>query len=176
MQIEYPYRALAALRAPGTMVNGYQTGDGVPATVVESWELTVGADVLPIDTSVVPRPSDDEDARRPWEAYAIGQGTDIAEAQAMSLDQLRKVKEVKTAEPEPVKAPADRPEPNALKADWVTWAIANGADKSWANDNATTKAALQEYHPNLLVAPTVPVGDRVAESASEMQADANEKA
>lgn len=181
MQITYPYRALGALRAPGTMVNGYQAGDGVPAAVVDAWELNVGTDVMPIDTSVVPRPADDESERRPWEAYVIGQGTPVADAQAMSLDDLRKVKETRTAEPEPIATPGDRPEPDALKADWVAWAIANGADKTWANDRSTTKAELQDFTPRLdgptaTPVPPVVADDPVAASASEMQADANEKA
>lgn len=179
MQTNDEYKALVPLRAPGTMVFGFQPGDGVPAATVEAWELTVGSDVMPRDTGVVARPEKD-DERPAWEAYAIGQGLPVDEARAASLADLRK-----TPDPDPEVAPeplADpnaapvRPEPDAKKAEWVAYVKATGADVNWADDPKTTKAELQDYSPQRDVVPgtaptvTPPVGDTIAETLTDQQA------
>lgn len=187
MQEYTPYVALVPLKAPGTMVFGYQPGDGVPAATVEAWELTVGLEVLPRDTSVVARPDKDSDDRVAWEAYVIGQGRPREEVIAASLADLKKTPEPavdeETGAPVPLAdpfAPPERPSPDAKKAEWIEYVIATGADKAWANDRATTKADLQDYEPkNVARGPaetvvTPPVGDTVAANASELQADAAE--
>jgi hypothetical protein len=178
------FAALHPLQAPGTMVYGYRTGDPVPESVVSAWELEVGLDVRPLHTGAVRRPEDD--SREAWEAYAIGQGMSYDDAQSASLADLKK-----TPEPEvdsetggPVllddpDAPPARPEPTAVKADWVTYVIAMGADRAWAEDRSTTKADLQDWEPKRdfpasgetqIVPPST---DTVATSATQAQADAN---
>lgn len=180
--IDYEFTALTALRAPGTMVFGYQAGDGVPASVVENWELNVGTDVMPTRTGLVPRPEDDD--RSAWEAYAIGQGMSVEDARAASLAELKDTPEPEPdAEPEKLPdplAPPVRPEPNALKADWVAYVVAIGADRAWAEDKATTKAELQDYEPKRDFPPAEtqvvpPSTDTVATEATTLQADANAK-
>lgn len=176
-----PYVALTPLRAPGTMVFGFQPGDGVPQDTVENWELVIGVDVMPRDTGVVARPDRDSDDRAAWEAYAIGQGTPVQDARAASLTQLRKTPEpatdADTGGPvvlaDPFAAP-ERPAPGAKKADWIEYVIATGADKAWANDPSTTKADLQDYENKRDVVPNEPApADPVATGASAAQADAN---
>jgi hypothetical protein len=181
------YVALTSLRAPGTMVFGYRPGDGVPAAAVEAWELTVGVDVMPRDTGVIPRPEKDSDDRAAWEAYALGQGRPADEVSAASLADLKKTPEPATDEEtgapvalaDPFGEP-ERPAPDAKKADWVAYVIATGADKDWASDRATTKADLQDYSPKRDVVPNEPAivspseGDSVAESATAAQTDARE--
>lgn len=187
MQVYTEYIALAPLRAPGTMVYGYQAGDGVPAATVEAWELSVGIDVMPRDTGVVARPEKGSDDRVAWEAYAIGQGRPRDEVVAASLADLKKTPEPAVDETgaavvldDPFAVP-ERPASDAKKADWIAYVTYFGADKAWANDRATTKADLQDYSPKRDVVPTETVvvpgpdpvgGDPVAESASAAQADA----
>lgn len=178
MQPYTEYVALRPLRAPGTMVYGFQTGDGVPAATVDSWELAVGVDVLPRDTGVIARPGKDSDDRVAWEAYAIGQGRTRDEVVAASLADLKATPEPETDEtgapvtlPDPF-APPVRPEPDARKADWVEYVIATGADREWAAAKTTTKADLQDYSPSRDV---VPAPDPVAVSASAVQADAQDE-
>lgn len=173
MREEYDYTALVPLRAPGTMVFGYRAGDGVPASVVESWDLVVGEQVSPTSTGVIARPEDDD--RRHWEAYAIGQGWTADAARAASLDDLQGIEQTEGADPEPLpdpNAPLPRPEPSALKSDWIAYVLQEGADPNWANDKATTKADLQDYSPQRDTGPTEtvntpPVGDTVAVAATE---------
>lgn len=175
MPINEPFVALRALQAPGTMVFGFQPGDPVPAGTVESWELVIGTDVRPTNTAAVPRP-DDSAGRAEWEAYAIGQGMPIPDAQAASLEDLRA-----TPEPEPDEhgnpaeakplpdpdAPMERPGDDARKAEWVSYAKSLGADETWADDKATTKADLMAYEPR--PAPDE-VGDPLAVNATELAA------
>lgn len=188
MQVTYPFVALVPLRAPGTMVYGFQRGDGVPEGTVTAWELEVGVDVAPLNTGAVPRPEDDAD-RAQWEAYAIGQGVDAEQARAASLDELRETPEPETQDngdqaailplPDPTAGPV-RPDADAKKAEWVTYTKEVGADATWADDRSTTKADLMDFEPKsdaVTSEPvtTPPIGDTVAENASELQADANAK-
>lgn len=169
------YVAQRAIQAPGTMVYAFQRGDDVPAASVENWELSVGedGDVLPVNADVIPRPEDDAE-RAAWEAYVIGQGTDTADARAMSLDDLREAYDADTAE-QPVTAPADgprRPADGDVKAEWIAYAVAIGADRGWANDSATTKANLMNYQNDKRVDsgpdPELASGDPVAEHAGNL--------
>lgn len=80
------YTALHDLAVNG--VPGYRTGDDVTAGVVETMGWVVGVDVEPANPDVIPRPADDAD-RAAWEAFAIGQGMPVADAQAASLAELR---------------------------------------------------------------------------------------
>lgn len=184
MPITEPFIALRALRIPGTMAWGFQPGDGVPQATVDNWGLEIGVDVMPRDTGVVPRPADDAD-RSEWEAYAIGQGMDPETARNASLSELKGIPEPDPEEPpQPLpdpNAPPERPAPDALKADWIAYVVAMGADETWANDRSTTKADLQDYEPKRDFPPagtdtvvTPPAnGDTVAEQATDIQNDAN---
>lgn len=179
MQISYPYRALKAFGPPGTAVNGYQRGDGVPQDVVDNWELEVGIDVEPTDTAVIGYPGEGAD-RKDWEAWAIGQGMPADEARAASLDDLIAA----YPEPEPdadgnlppgepladSTARPERPDETALKAAWIAYVTASGADKTWANEKATTKADLMAWDPGQGFQRPV-VGDTIAASLSEQQND-----
>jgi hypothetical protein len=173
MQVQEPYVALGAIKRPGTMVNGYQRGDGVSQQVVESWDLVVGQEVAPVDTSVVGRPGEGAD-RADWQAYAIGQGMSAEDAQAASLDDLRTAYPDAEAEAKPLPVPGSmpvRPEPDALKAEWVAYVIAMGADKEWANAKSTTKADLQDWDESTgpgFATPVPEVGDPLAVQATEL--------
>lgn len=172
MRTQEPYVALGTIKRPGTMVNGYQRGDGVPASVVEDWELEVGQQVMPFDTSVVGRPTEDGD-RADWQAYAIGQGMDPAEAQAASLDDLIAAypEPDEDAEARALPVPGsmpERPDADARKADWVAYVIAMGADKEWAQAKGTTKAELQDWDEGTGPGFAAPVGDPLAVQATEL--------
>ena len=171
MQTSDEYEALTDIPAPGTMVFAFRAGHRVPASSVENWELRVGEQVRPLNTGVIPRPEDDSD-RRAWEGYAIGQGMATEEAQAASLDDLRAAYP-ETDEPAEVRdlpSPTDRPADSDVKADWITWAVANGADETWAKDKSTTKAELMDWTvPDRSDSgPDPEVGDPVALSATQM--------
>jgi hypothetical protein len=172
MQVQQPYVALGTIQRPGTMVNGYQRGDGVSQEVVDAWELVVGEQVVPFDTGVIARPTEDG-TRADWQAYAIGRGMDPADAQAASLDDLVAAYPDDDAEVKPLPVPGSipqRPEADARKAEWVDYVIAMGADKSWANDRSTTKAELQDWDESTgpgHVTPVPEVGDPLAVQATE---------
>lgn len=170
MQTNDEYEALTDIQAPGTMVFAYRTGDGVPASAVDNWELRVGEQVRPRNTGVIPRPADDAD-RRAWEAYAIGQGMATEDAQAASLEDLRAAYPETDDEPEvrDLPSPTDRPADGDVKADWVRWAVASGADETWATDKGTTKAELMDWTPpdRSDRGPDPEVGDPVALSATQ---------
>lgn len=152
------YVALQGLMAPGTNVFGYRRGDPVGEAVVESWGLVLGEHVaegteLPADAVPgTPVRPDEAGTRGEWEAWAVANGMSAEDAARVSQDDLEAVQ----AAEEP--APAARPADNAPKAEWVTYAIGQGADETWARDSATTKANLQAYEP---------VGDPVAIAATE---------
>jgi hypothetical protein len=175
MHIQEPFVALGTIKRPGTMVNGYQRGDGVPASVVEDWDLVVGEQVIPFDTGVVGRPGDGG-SRADWQAYAVGQGMDPAEAEAASLEDLVAAypEPDEDAEARPLPVPGsmpERPDADARKADWVAYVIAMGADKEWANAKGTTKAELQDWDESTgpgYPTPTPEVGDPLAVQATEL--------
>jgi hypothetical protein len=159
------YVALKGILQPGTSVFGYQRGHAVPAEVVESWNLVVDDDVaegtsLPADgEAAVARPAEGAN-RADLESYAVATGA-LTQKQAAEASQ-DDLEAVATAEDQPPSEQGEqlvRPADSAAKADWVAYALAQGADPQWANDSATTKANLQAYEP--------PVGDTVAESATE---------
>lgn len=91
--------AQTRLGAPGTMVNAYQPGDFVPASVVETWGLAIPEQVVPADGYQPERPAEDSDNRVLWEAYVIGQGTTVEDARAASLDELRGMYDAPEVEP-----------------------------------------------------------------------------
>lgn len=182
MRPDPDYIAQRAIRAPGTMVYGFQRGQDVPASTVENWDLVIGedGDVLPVNTGVVARPAVDSDDRAAWEGYVIGQGTSTADARAMSLDDLRAAYDPADAE-EPVRALPDatrpqRPADSDKKAVWVDYAIATGADSGWANASDTTKADLMNYQndrrvdagPDPELGNPGQSGDPIAEHASDL--------
>jgi hypothetical protein len=173
MQIQQPYVALGTIRRPGTMVNGYQRGDGVPSEVVDAWELVVGEQVMPFDTGVVGRPTEDG-TRADWQAYAIGQGMSPEDAAAASLDDLIAAYPDEERDTEALPVPGSmpvRPEADARKADWVAYVIAMGADREWANAKGTTKAELQDWDESTgpgHATPTPEVGDPLAMNATEL--------
>lgn len=80
------YTALHVIRVNGVI--GYREGDDVTAAVVDNLNLVVGSDVMPANATVIPRPDDDA-APRDWEAFAIGQGMPVPEAQAASMAELQ---------------------------------------------------------------------------------------
>ena len=167
MQTNDPYRAIRAIKSPGMMYDAYQPGDQVSQSAVDNWRLVVGEDVMPVRTDVVARPEDDA-PRESWEAFAIGQGWTTGDARAASLADLRKVPapdpEV-AGEPLPdPSAPPERPGDDAVKAEWVAYAMASGADEEWATAKSTTKADLMDYEA--LGGPAVP-GDPVEVAANE---------
>src|SRR4029453_17879861 len=89
--------------------------------------------------------------RHEWEAFAIGQGWTLEDAREASMKDLRAIPERDPEQParelpDPDAAP-DRPSESAVKAEWIEWAVANGADETWANDKATTKAELMDFQP-----------------------------
>jgi len=159
-----PY-ALHTLTAPGSLVAGYQRGDEVLPSVVQAWGLTAEdvSDEFPGTTAeppVVPRPVDDAD-RGAWVAYAVSRGMDPEEAANTDLADLM--------DAYPEDAPAEdahpRPADSAKKGEWVTYVEkhpqATDADKTWASNDATTKADLQAWEPG------AQVGDPVAVAATE---------
>lgn len=157
MKLPGDYTALERIGTPGNpWVTGYQPGDDVPAGAVENWALEVGKQVALNETYQPPRPAEDSDNRATWEAYVIGQGTDLDAARAASLDDLRGLYEAPAEPaPQPVIVPDDvqpagteRPADGALKAAWVEYVVTAGADEQWANDPATTKADLVAWSPS----------------------------
>lgn len=153
------YVALRGLQAPGTSVFGYQRGDLVGESVVEAWGLVLGDDVA--EGTEVPEPAPAIPATRPgaadtratWEAWAVANGMTPEDAENASQDDLESYEPVQQG------GRPQRPADSAPKADWVAYAIAQGADERWAKDSATTKANLQAYEP----AP----GDTIATAATE---------
>lgn len=148
MQANDPYRALRAIKSPGMLYLAYNEGDGVSQSAVDNWGLVVGEDVLPVRTDVIPRP-DDEALRPEWEAFAIGQGMSVQDAQAASLTDLRTIPAPgpETA-PEVLPVPPampGRPADDAVKAEWVRYVLALGADEVWATAKSTTRADLMDY-------------------------------
>src|SRR4051795_4957290 len=140
MQANDPYRALRSYQNPATMTWVFREGDGVPQGTVDTFGLVVGVDVVPVRDDVIARPDSGSD-RAEWEAFALGQGWTLERAREASLKDLRGIPERDPdAAPRMLDDPAaapDRPEPGAVKADWVAWAVSVGADEDWANDKAT---------------------------------------
>jgi hypothetical protein len=168
MRESFPYRALRKIRQPGTLEVPYGEGDMLPANAVTEWGLVVGEDVVPVRDDVIARP-DAGAERAEWEAFAIGQGWTLTDAREASMKDLRAIPERDPNEParmlgDPDAAP-DRPADGAVKADWIAWAVANGADEVWANDKGTTKADLQDYQPSDDA--TAERTDSVAEAADQ---------
>lgn len=171
MPEDFPYVALRPIRQPGTLLTPYRDGDGLPANAVTEWGLVVGEDVAPVRDDVIPKPDDDAD-RAEWEAFAIGQGWTYADARDASMKDLRGIPERDPEQParrldEPAAAP-ERPAESDVKAEWVRWATANGADETWATDKGTTKAELMEWQPGQPADDaTAERTDSVAEAADE---------
>jgi hypothetical protein len=168
MRESFPYRALRKIRQPGTLEVPYGEGDMLPANAVTEWGLVVGEDVVPVRDDVIARP-DAGAERAEWEAFAIGQGWTLTDAREASMKDLRAIPERDPNEParmldDPDRA-SERPSESAVKADWIAWVVANGADETWANDKGTTKADLQEYQADTEA--TAPRTDSVAEAADE---------
>lgn len=166
MRENFPFTALRKIQQPGGLLYPYGPGDGLPAEAVRDWGLVVGEDVMPTNTKSVPRPADDAD-RADWEAFAIGQGMTVEDAREATMRDLRAVpdpdpEQPAEALPDPLH-PA-RPDDGAVKAEWVAWAVSQGADEEWANAKGTTKADLQAYEPDATA--TQPT-DEVAAAANE---------
>lgn len=167
--------ALHRINMPGSYAGAYNTGDPVSAVVVTEWDLQVGVDVDPADDYKPARPAEDSNDRALWESYVVGKGTDLDEARAASLDELRGMYEP-DPEPDPpahdlpasvapegvdgtgvqhptpvgdnVPSPQeadDRPALNARKADWVDYVVAHGADPDRAE--MATKDQLTAWEP-----------------------------
>lgn len=122
----------------------HRIGDDVEPSVVENLKLRVGVDVAVADATVIPRPDDDAD-RLAWEAYAIGQGMPVAEAQNASHADL-----VKTYPEGPV--PTDRmalpPARNASTEDWVKYVLKNRKDvKAEDLEGMGRDELVAKYHP-----------------------------
>lgn len=84
----YEYKALRTIEYP-TGQPAYLEGMGVMAQVVQDLGLVVGEDVAPTRPDVVPVPA--AGARRAdWAAYAVAQGADPEQVDAMTRDQLLK--------------------------------------------------------------------------------------
>jgi hypothetical protein len=81
--------ALRSINAPNSYARAYNPGDGVTVQVVEDWGLVLGEDVEATADYQPPRPADSVQDRAAWEAYVVGQGTDLGEARASSLDDLK---------------------------------------------------------------------------------------
>jgi hypothetical protein len=160
------YTALRGILSPGTSVYGYHRGQPVTASVVDAWALTVGAaddpdaDVvegdLPADqVDVAPaahRPTA-ADNRAAWEAWAVTNGVDPQRAAEASQEDLEAVTGAEQGDQ------PQRPADSAKKAEWQAYAVALGADETWATADTTTKADLQAYEPQ--------PGDTVATPAAE---------
>lgn len=151
------FTALQGIQAPGTAVFGYQRGDAVLADVVENWGLTVGLDVCEGDLAedvpaVAAQRPGPEATYADWQAYAIANGMNEAEAEDAPLEDLQAV--------EPVGGEPVRPDESAKKAEWVDYAKRKGADPEWAESSSTTKADLMAWEPPA-------VGDPVAVAATE---------
>lgn len=165
------YEALQKIQAPGTLVIAYQPGDPVLADVVTEWGLTEDQ-VKPVEGYTPPRPDEESGDRALWEAYVVGQGTNLDDARAASLDELKAMYEAppepeipaweindaretqerveaaaSSATPVDAGAPAvvDRPADSANKADWIVYVISHGGDSEWANASSTTKGDLQAW-------------------------------
>jgi hypothetical protein len=172
MRENFPYVALRRIHQPDTLLYPYNEGDGLPANAVTEWGLVVGEDVAPVRDDVIAKPGDDAD-RAEWEAFAVGQGWTLEDARDASMKDLRAIPERDPEQParrldEPGPAP-DRPAESDVKAEWIRWATANGADEQWANDKGTTKADLMEWQPEQSAdeAATAERTDSVAEAADE---------
>jgi len=166
MRENFPFIALHDLKQPGLMTYGYRRGDGVPQGAVDGWGLVVGEDVAPANTKAIPRPANDA-SRAEWEAFAIGQGWNSADAADATMKDLKAIPDPDPEQPAeqlPNPVNPDRPDEGAAKAEWVRYAVAQGADEEWANAKGTTKADLQAYDP------------AGAEPTDEVAAAANEQA
>lgn len=140
------FTALEPIAAPDSFAFGYMRGDAVGADVVKNWGLEVGVQVCEGDLAEEVRPNE-AGAAQPgpeanyaaWQTWAVANGMPQAEAEAASMEQLQGWN-----------APDDsagRPADSAVKADWVAYVEANGADVSWAEASTTTKADLQAWQP-----------------------------
>jgi hypothetical protein len=163
------YVAKMPIQAPGTLVMAYQPGDQVVAAVVQEWGLNE-EQVRMAEDYQAPRPEEDSDDRALWEAYVVGQGTDLESARAASLEELKDLYEAppepetpawevndaketqervaaagSAATPESAPGVAGRPADSANKADWIVYVINQGADNDWANASTTTKEDLKNW-------------------------------
>jgi hypothetical protein len=169
-----PYIALTTLRAPDTLVAGYQPGDPVADEVVEKWELddTQVREVeegteTDLGTLAAVQPAlakpGPEANRAQMEAYAVAIGAMTAEEAADASQE-----DLEAVEPDSV-ALADRPADSANKSEWIAYVTRHGGDEAWASDKGTTKADLQAWEPAQAPVP----GDTIATALSDQQA-ANE--
>lgn len=162
-----PYIATAPVGPPGSLIRGYQPGDEVPDQVVADWDLDdtqvhqVDADedgrpIVPDEpvAPVLPRPGPEANYAA-WQAWAVANGMDPAEAEDADMADLQAYGAEPANEDDP-----NRPADSALKADWLTYVKGQGADADWAD--TATKADLMAWQPT--------VGDPVAVAASDAQA------
>jgi hypothetical protein len=173
-----PFIAIAPLSPPESLVYGYQPGDPVGDDVVEAWELgedkvqwvepeEVGSlEVVPVSPeSAGPARPGPEANRAELESYAVRVGAMTAEEAAVaSQDDLESVEPQEQADD-------GRPAESAVKADWIAYVVQTGADESWANDKATTKADLMAWEPSGAARPAA--GDTIAVALTEQQAEGN---
>lgn len=134
--------ALHPINAPGSYARGYNTGDAVPAQVVDDWGLAVGDDVEPADGYDAPRPADGNDDRAAWEAYVVAKGTTVADAKAASLDELRGM-----YEPPPPPEPPAHDLPASVSPEGVDGTGVQNATQFTADNIPTPTEPLAEDTP-----------------------------
>jgi hypothetical protein len=156
--------AQTAIQGPNG-VRAYNVGDDVPASAVENLGLTVGLEVLPANANIIPRPAKNA-KRADWEAYWLGQNVGQDEIDGMTRDEMAAREPVfevvdpaatvnggqEVAHPAPDHVAVqsteqasiqEPPGPNALKADWVAYAVARRMDEKTAQES--TVAQLQAF-------------------------------
>lgn len=122
----------------------YREGDEIEhPSVVDTLGLTWGVDVRPIDENVIPRPGEDDD-RRAWEAYCIGQGMAVEDAQAASLAELREAYPEPEARDDFVPLP---PAKSATKAEWVEYVSKHRGVTAEDAEAMTKDDLVTEYGP-----------------------------
>lgn len=127
-------------------VRAYNPGDDVPASAVENLGLTVGVDVLPAHSGVIPRPAGDA-RRAEWEAYWLGQGVPQEDIDGMTLADLAAWRPAGPNQGEAAVAGlvAERPGPNARKAEWVEYAAHRGMPRETAEESTIAQLADTDY-------------------------------
>lgn len=121
----------------------HRTGDDVEPSVVENLKLRVGVDVAVADATVIPRPDDDDD-RLAWEAYAIGQGMPVEEAQKSERDELIMQYPAEEPREDMMALPPAR---NASTEDWVKYVVKNYGVKAEDLEGLGRDDLVAKYHP-----------------------------
>jgi hypothetical protein len=114
------YVALHDLQVPDTFVFAARTGDDVTEAQRVNLGLVVGVDVRPLRTDSMARPNDDAE-RSAWQDYAVVQGVPYTEA--VDLDRAELIKRIDRQDEEGPADPTTMPEPGALKAEWLEYAV-----------------------------------------------------